>query len=176
MGDVLNYTEHRTWHLQLMPSQMLAYCCVCLAALRSRSALLRGRRTVENRARSRLVWKLLLFGGGKRTPSARSAPTGHEHSWPVISQYRACTTTKRGQWTVATDDHQIRSTLQHKPLQERRSRERWIVLSPENIQEGSENVLTSVKMSTFFHSKPLLDNSASFTSSSSMKYLCQKWW
>ena len=96
-GDVLNYTEHRTWHLQLMPSQMFTYSCVCLAALRSRSALLRGRRTVENRARSRLVWKLLLFGGGKRTPSARSAPTGHEHSWPVISQYRACTTTKRGQ-------------------------------------------------------------------------------
>ena len=48
-----------------------------------------------------------------------------------------------------------------------------VLTPPENMQEGSEYVLTPENV-TFFHSKLLLYNSESFTSSK-MKDLCQKY-
>jgi len=55
-----------------------------------------------------------------------------------------------------------------------RGRRSWGLGGLENMYEGSEYVLTpSLQRITFFHSKLLLDNSASFTSSS-MKDLRQK--
>ena len=47
-------------------------------------------------------------------------------------------------------------------------------LSPPKICRRGQNMLWSPKNVTFFHSKLLLDNSASFTSSR-MKDFCQKW-
>ena len=47
-------------------------------------------------------------------------------------------------------------------------------MAPENMYDGSEYVLTPAKNVTFFHSKLLLDNSASFTSSRMINW-CQKW-
>ena len=49
----------------------------------------------------------------------------------------------------------------------------WGSWPPENMQEMSEYVSTLPQDVAFFHSKLLLDNSASFTSST-MKDLCQK--
>ena len=48
------------------------------------------------------------------------------------------------------------------------------VLTPGKYLGGSECVLTPNNV-TFFHSKLLLDNSASFTHARRMKDLCQKW-
>ena len=45
---------------------------------------------------------------------------------------------------------------------------------PENMEEGTECVLTLLKNVTFFHSKLLLDNSASF-SSTRLKDVRQNW-
>jgi len=50
----------------------------------------------------------------------------------------------------------------------------WGVFTPENIEEGSQYILAAPKCHILSFKTLLLDNSASFTSSS-VKDLCQSW-